>query len=121
MKEQNIKYLRIAELSENIEKLNKIIELHQNTTNDASMIKQYAYKREEHIVELQELFRTLSITIVPNEWNQEIQLSKVKYQIQTIVMDKDKLPNRAKLKEHMTELERIFNLLGNEIAEISHL
>ena len=72
-----MKYLRIAELAENIEQLNTIIELHQKTTNDESMIKQYAYKRAEQIVELQELFSTLSIMIVPNQ----IQLSTTDYKI----------------------------------------
>ena len=105
----DMKYLRIAELAENIEKLNTIIELHQKTTNDASMIKQYAYKRAEQIVELQELFSTLSIMIVPNQ----IQLSMTDYKIQ--------IPDREKLPNHLTKIELMFTALGAEINKISRL
>ncbi len=57
------KYVRIAELTENIEKLNNLIEIHRTTTKSNSMVKQYAYKRREFIVELQELFKSLRLTI----------------------------------------------------------
>lgn len=65
MKNNNkINYFRVVELIENIDKLNKIIELHQNTTKDDSMIKQYAYKKGEIVLELQMLFRRFNLDIV---------------------------------------------------------
>lgn len=107
----NMKYLRIAELSENIEKLNKIIELHQNTTNDDSMIRQYVYKKEEQILELQEIFATLNLNILQRGWNINRQIAKVNYNIQ--------IPDKEKLRNHITKLEQMFTALGDEINEIS--
>ncbi|MEM1328788.1 MAG: hypothetical protein AAGI23_22720 [Bacteroidota bacterium] len=37
--ELDIKYIQIAELSQNIERLNESIELHQKTTRNQSMIR----------------------------------------------------------------------------------
>lgn len=57
------KYVRIAELTENIDKLNQLIALHTSTTKSGSMIKQYAFKRDEFIAELRELFKSLNLTV----------------------------------------------------------
>ena len=52
-------FIQIAELYECIEKLNKIIEVHQKTTPDQFMISQYMFKRNEHETELKALYATL--------------------------------------------------------------
>lgn len=59
----NIKYIRIAELVENIDKVNKIIALHQKTTKSVSMIRQYNCQRDEFIKELQQLFLQLNLSV----------------------------------------------------------
>jgi hypothetical protein len=57
------KYIRIAELTEQIEKLSNLIELHQRTTNNQSMIRQYAVKRDELIEELRIFFQAIHLTV----------------------------------------------------------
>ncbi|RZJ24487.1 MAG: hypothetical protein EOO48_14465 [Flavobacterium sp.] len=57
------KYIRIAELTEQIEKLSNLIELHQRTTNNQSMIRQYAVKRDELIEELRVFFQSIQLTV----------------------------------------------------------
>lgn len=57
------KYIRIAEITEQIEKINQMIELHEQTTDNQSMIKQYAFKRGELIAELQEIFKTFNLIV----------------------------------------------------------
>ena len=64
-----MQYFRVTELVENIDKLNKIIELHQNTTKDVSIIKQYAYKKRESILELRNIFLQLNLDVVELESN----------------------------------------------------
>jgi hypothetical protein len=55
--------VRIAELIENLEKLAQLIALHKQTTRNASMIKQYEFKRQEFVDELQGLFKPLSLRL----------------------------------------------------------
>ena len=57
------KYIRIAELSEQIEKTNRMIALHQNLSDNQSMIRQYAYKRDELIAELETALQSLHLTV----------------------------------------------------------
>lgn len=57
------KYVRIAELTENIDKLNALIALHVATTHNSSMIKQYSFRRDEFIAELKELFKSLNLKL----------------------------------------------------------
>ena len=57
------KYIHIAELSEQIEKINGMIALHQEQTSNQSMIRQYAYKRDELIRELQSSLQLLRSTV----------------------------------------------------------
>ena len=52
-------FIQIAELYECIEKLDRIIEVHQKTTRDQFMINQYVFKRTEHETELKALYATL--------------------------------------------------------------
>ena len=59
----NKKYLQIADLTEQIEKVNAMIALHRSTTHNNSMIKQYVFKRNELIAELQTLFTSLHLHI----------------------------------------------------------
>ena len=106
-----MKYMRIADIAEDIENLNAIIELHQKTTKDQSMIRQYNCRRDEQIGELQALFRTLNLNIVQVEWANKSNSSM----INPLIADKEKL------YAHKTKLERIASLLGDEINEISHL
>ena len=63
MENMDEQYIRIAELSEQIGKLNTIIELHEQTTADKSMIVQYVVRRDEFVNELQSLFRSLRLTV----------------------------------------------------------
>ena len=57
------KYIRIAELTEQIDKITHLIELHQRTTNNLSMIRQYTVKRAELIEELRVFFQSLQLTV----------------------------------------------------------
>jgi hypothetical protein len=57
--------IRIAELIENLEKLAHLIDLHRQTTQSISMIKQYEFKRGEFVAELQSLFKPLNLRL---EW-----------------------------------------------------
>ncbi|MBP6812108.1 MAG: hypothetical protein KA138_11345 [Saprospiraceae bacterium] len=59
--------IRIAELIENLEKLAQLIDLHKQTTRNASMIKQYEFKRKEFVDELQGLFKPLSLRLEMTE------------------------------------------------------
>ena len=57
------KYVHIAELSEQIEKINAMIAMHREQTNNQSMIRQYAYKRDELINELKSLLQSLRLNV----------------------------------------------------------
>ncbi len=57
------KYIRVAEITEQIAKINQMIALHKQTTENQSMIKQYAFKRDELIAELQEIFKTFNLIV----------------------------------------------------------
>lgn len=57
------KYIRVAEITEQIEKINRMIALHEETTDNQSMIKQYVFKRDELIGELQEIFKTFNLVV----------------------------------------------------------
>jgi hypothetical protein len=59
----DIKFIRIAELSENISKVNEMISMHKSNTNNTSMISQYEFQRNEFIEELDRLFISLEIQI----------------------------------------------------------
>ncbi|MEM9885949.1 MAG: hypothetical protein AAF849_08660 [Bacteroidota bacterium] len=61
--ELDIKYIQIAELSQNIERLNEIIQLHQQTTRNQSMIRQYQFKRQEFIEELKSMLESLQLRV----------------------------------------------------------
>ena len=52
-------FIQIAELYECIEKLDRIIEVHQKPIPDQFMISQYMFKRNEHETELKALYATL--------------------------------------------------------------
>lgn len=59
----DIKYVRIAELIENIEKVSKMIDLHKQTTKNQSMIRQYTCQRDEFVAELKEIFKSLNLIV----------------------------------------------------------
>ncbi len=63
----NSRQIRIAELIEHLEKLAHLIDLHKQTTQNASMIKQYEFKRKEFVDELQGLFKPLSLRLEMTE------------------------------------------------------
>ena len=65
--QMSMRYIRIAELTENLEKLTQLINLHKQTTRNNSMIKQYEVKRAELLAELQVLFRSLSVKLEVGE------------------------------------------------------
>lgn len=57
--------VQIADVSECIEKLDRIMEVHQKPTPDQFMISQYVFKRNEHETELKALYaRLLKFKIV---------------------------------------------------------
>ncbi|MVM40158.1 hypothetical protein GO730_25220 [Spirosoma sp. HMF3257] len=57
------KYIRIAELSEQIEKINDMIVLHQQRSDNQSMARQYTYKRNELITELETALQSLHLNV----------------------------------------------------------
>ncbi len=57
------KYVRIAEVTENIVNVNQMIDLHRKTTKNQSMAKQYICQRDEFIAELQKIFESLNLTV----------------------------------------------------------
>lgn len=59
-----LKYIQIAELFRNIEKVNEIIEMHKKQTNDNSMVRQYMCQRAEFIEELQGILKSLDLELV---------------------------------------------------------
>lgn len=58
-----LKYIRMAELVRDIEKLNAIIDLHQQTTQSLLMIRQYQFKHGEFLSELQDLLKPVRLFI----------------------------------------------------------
>lgn len=65
--QMSARQIRIAELIENLEKLAQLIDLHKQTTQNASMIKQYEFKRKEFVDELQGFFKPLSLRLEMTE------------------------------------------------------
>lgn len=57
------RYSRIADLSEQIARLNSLIELHKETTADTSMVRQYTIRRDEFLGQLQQEFRAIKLTV----------------------------------------------------------
>lgn len=57
------KYVRIAELSEQIERINEMISMHQKAFENQSMVRQYAYKRSELITELETALQSLHLNV----------------------------------------------------------
>ncbi|SOD96087.1 hypothetical protein SAMN06269250_5130 [Spirosoma fluviale] len=57
------KYIRIAELSEQIERVNGMITMHHESSNNQSMIRQYTYKRDELIAELEAALQSLHLNV----------------------------------------------------------
>jgi hypothetical protein len=59
----DIQVTRIAELLENIEKVNTIIAMHQQHTQDQAMIKQYQYHRNTFLQELKQLMQPYQLSV----------------------------------------------------------
>ena len=57
------KYVRIAELSEQIERLNNLIAMHNELSDNQSTIRQYMHKRDNHIAELEAALQSLHLTV----------------------------------------------------------
>jgi hypothetical protein len=57
------KYVRIAELSEQIERINSLIAMHNELSDNQSMIRQYTFKRDEHISELEAALQSLHLNV----------------------------------------------------------
>lgn len=57
------KYVRIAELSEQIERLNRLIAMHSELSGTQSMVRQYVHKRNDHIAELETSLQSLHLTV----------------------------------------------------------
>ncbi|HOY16915.1 MAG TPA: hypothetical protein PLC89_06480 [Haliscomenobacter sp.] len=61
--EMNPRFIRIAELIENLENVSKMIDLHRQVPQHESMVNQYESKREEFVEELRGIFKSLSIRL----------------------------------------------------------
>ncbi len=63
--EQNmeVRFVRIAELIENLENVSKLIDLHLQVTQHNSMIQQYELMKEEFVSELRSIFKSLSVKL----------------------------------------------------------
>ena len=57
------KYIHIAELSEQIEKINDLIIMHQEMSDNQSMIRQYVFKRDELITALKIALQSLHLNV----------------------------------------------------------
>ncbi len=57
------KYIHIAELSEQIEKINDMIIMHQKLSDNQSMIRQYIFKRDELIAALKTALQSLHLNV----------------------------------------------------------
>jgi len=58
----NQKIIRVSDILEQIDELNKMIELNKNSEND-SMLKQYQYMRDEFIQELRTILHEFQIKV----------------------------------------------------------
>mgnify|MGYP003507610712 CR=1 FL=1 len=63
--EQNmeVRFVRIAELIENLENVSKLIDLHRQVTQHNSMVQQYELMKEEFVSELRSIFKSLSVKL----------------------------------------------------------
>lgn len=61
--EMNPRFIRIAELIENLENVSKMIDLHRQVDQHESMVKQYELQREEFVEELRDIFKSLSVRL----------------------------------------------------------
>jgi hypothetical protein len=61
MKKLTMRDIRIADLNEQVERVNQMIELHQQTTQDRSTIKQYECLRNEFLEQLQPLLNAKTV------------------------------------------------------------
>jgi flagellar hook-associated protein FlgK len=59
----DIQVIRIAELLENIDKVNNQIAMHELHTQDESMIRQYAFHRDTFVQELKQLMQPYHISV----------------------------------------------------------
>lgn len=59
----NPRFIRIAELIENLENVSKMIDLHRQVDQHESMVKQYELQREEFVEELRDIFKSLSVRL----------------------------------------------------------
>lgn len=57
------KYVRIAELSGQIERVNEMITMHQQASDNQSMVRQYTFKRNELITELEVALQSLQLKV----------------------------------------------------------
>ncbi len=59
----NPRFIRIAELIENLENVSKMIDLHRQVPQHESMVNQYELMREEFVEELRDIFKSLSVRL----------------------------------------------------------
>ena len=59
----DLQVIRIAELLENIDKVNGMIGMHQEHTKDDAMIVQYAFQRSNFVQELKQLMQPYQLII----------------------------------------------------------
>lgn len=61
--DMEVRFVRIAELIENLENVSKLIDLHRQVTQHNSMIQQYELMKEEFVSELRNIFKSLSVKL----------------------------------------------------------
>lgn len=61
--DMEVRFVRIAELIENLENVSKLIDLHRQVTQHHSMIQQYELMKEEFVSELRSIFKSLSVKL----------------------------------------------------------
>jgi hypothetical protein len=82
MKKLTMRDIQIADLNEQVERVNQMIELHQQTTQDRSTIRQYECLREEFLTQLRPLL------VVKTAKQPESQLQKAEANVINVAKEK---------------------------------
>lgn len=59
------KIIRVSDILEQIEKLNKMIDFHLNQSGEDSMRRQYEHMRQQFVEELDDLLKSFQLTVQP--------------------------------------------------------
>ncbi len=59
----NDKIVRVSDILEQIDELNRMIEVHEDSSEDSSMLSQYKYMKDEFISELNSILQEFQLGI----------------------------------------------------------